>query len=80
MNRRTAMRAGITLNEVAEMYCQLSKAGLISSDKANSVLDAVRVANEIIYQYNALPAPVREHYKVSGGEPSGVYMHDLPQE
>lgn len=78
-NRRTAMRAGIVLNEVAEMYCQLAKAGLISSEKANSVLDAVRVANEVIHQYNALPDLVRKHYKVQE-ESYGVSVRDLAQE
>lgn len=79
INRRAASRAGVTLSEVAEMYRMLAMAGLVNQSKAQEIVDAVHLANEVICQYNAIPNEVRAHYFREVGA-DGVPMQDLAQE
>lgn len=79
IGRRAALRAGRTLNEVADQYRRCAANGVYSAQLAREAAEAVRVANEILYQYYAIPRDIREQYHQEVGA-DGVPMQDMAEE
>lgn len=76
IGRRKAMLAGERLNQVVRHYEKEVQAGLISTESAKAVENAVRTANEIIYQYYRIPREKREEYEV---DEHGVRVQDMAE-
>lgn len=84
ISRWAAMRAGKKLNEVVERLNGKTPDGLrtcrlMPEREAEEVAEAVRIANEVIYQYNNMPKDVREYWHVKEGS-DGVPVQDLFEE
>lgn len=83
LSRRAATRAGRKLNELAERLTEKTVDGLrvsqwLADREAKEASEAIRVANEIIYQYYCIPKDVREFWHQEGGN-DGVPMQDLAE-
>ena len=87
ISRRAAVRAGKKLNEMVERLSGRTPDGmrtcrLMPEREVDELAEAVRIANEVIYQYNAIPKDVREFwwtgYKEAGED--GVPVCDTPEE
>ena len=81
IGRRAATVAGKRLNKMAEMLTKPTVDGLcvcsqVGNREVQEMTDAVRVANEIIYQYYCIPKDVREYWHQEVGS-DGVSMQDL---
>ena len=84
ISKRAAVRAGKKLNEAAEYLNARTPDGLrtcrLMNDRdAEEVAEAVRIANEIIFQHYGIPKDVREFWHTEVGS-DGVPVSDLPQE
>lgn len=69
ISRKTALKAGKTLNAVAAGRDDVLK---------TSFREAVRIANELMYQYYLIPRHIREEYFRE--DTDGVLMQDLLEE
>lgn len=84
VSKRAAVRAGKKLNEVIERLNVRTPDGVRTSRfmtdrEVEELAEAVRVANEIIYQHYGIPKDVREFWHTEVGS-DGVPVSDLPQE
>lgn len=84
VSKRAAVRAGKTLNEAVERLNVRTPDGLrtcrfMTDREVEELAEAVRVANEIIYQHYGIPKDVREFWHAEVGS-DGVPVSDLPQE
>ena len=71
-NRRMVTRAGRTLNDAADY---LRKIGV---SKSNEVESAVRILNEVAYQYYLIPRNIREEF-FREDLSNGVQLHDVAE-
>lgn len=71
ISRKTALKAGKTLNAVADGEERVLKA---------SFQEAVRIANEVMFQYYLIPRHVREEYFREELILDGVRMQAAPEE
>lgn len=83
IGRRAATVAGKRLNVMAEMLTQPAVDGLrvcsqVSDRTAKEMAEAVRVANEIIYQYYCIPKDVREFWHQEVGA-DGIPVQDMAE-
>lgn len=74
IGKRAAMRCGKTLNDLATHCMKMATNGAMSQQAAERTQEAVRVANEIIYQYYIIPRDVREYWHQEVGA-DGVPLH-----
>lgn len=84
ISKRAAVRAGKKLNEMAEHFNERTVEGLrvgrlMTDREAQEATEVIRIANEIIYQYYAIPKDVRECWYVEVGA-NGVPVQDMAQE
>lgn len=84
LSRRAATRAGRKLNEIADHLNEKTVEGLrvsrlLTEREASEATEAIRVANEIMYQYFCIPRSVREEWYREGGDLSGLPMQDLSE-
>lgn len=87
INRRAAMMAGRKLNELVDALRVKNPQGpaylrLMAEKEAEEIAEAVRIANEVIWQYNNIPRDVREFWWTGYEEVNedGVPVQDLPEE
>lgn len=66
ISRKTALKAGKTLNEAADVL--------------TGIKEAVRVANEVMYQYYLIPRHIREEYFRKELAGDGVRMQASSEE
>jgi hypothetical protein len=71
ISRKTALKAGKTLNAVADGSGDVLK---------TSFREAVRIANELMYQYYLIPRAIREEYYREELSADGIQLQDLPEE
>lgn len=71
ISRKSALKAGKTLNALAEGQERILK---------TSVKEAVRIANEVMFQYFLIPRAVREEYYREELAADGVRVQDLSEE
>lgn len=71
ISRKSALKAGKTLNALAEGQERILK---------TSVKEAVRIANEVMFQYYLIPRAIREEYYREELAADGVQLQDLPEE
>ena len=67
VNRRSAVMAGRKLNELVYALRVKNPQGpaylrLMAEKEAEEIAEAVRIANEVIFQYNNIPKDVREFW------------------
>lgn len=67
ISRRSALRAGRRLNELADHFGERTVEGLrvsrlMTDLEAETAIKAVRVANQVMYQYFLIPRAIREEY------------------
>lgn len=84
VSKRAAVRSGKKLNELVEkldstVISGLRVSRLVDGYEAKEAADAVRVANEVIYQYFCIPKDVREFWHQEVGS-DGVPVQDLAEE
>ena len=79
IRRRDATRAGETLNEAARLIGYTCRE-ICMKGTVKRIENAVRLANEIIYQYFLIPREIREQYFREGLGLDGVLMQDLSEE
>ena len=81
-SRRGALRIGNALNNLAEHTKKIHSLypAHVSADDVRAAEQAVRGANEIIYQYYQIPRAIREEYFVKGIEENGLSVQDLAEE
>ena len=84
ISKRAAVRAGKTLNEAVERLNVRTPDGLrtcrfMTDREVEELAEAVRVANEIIYQHYGIPKDVREFWHTEVGA-DGIPVQDLAQE
>lgn len=78
IRRRDATRAGETLNEAARLIDEIGDK--VTNADVLRISNAVRLANEIIYQYFLIPREIREQYFREELGPDGVRMQTPPEE
>lgn len=83
ISRRSGTRAGRKLNELAERFHEKTVEGLrvsrlMTDLEAREATEAVRIANEIIYQYFCIPKDVREFWHQEVGA-DGIPVQDLAE-
>lgn len=71
ISRKAALKSGKTLNAVADGEDRVLK---------TSFQEAVRVANEVMYQYYLIPRHIREEYFRKELAGDGVRMQAAPEE
>lgn len=71
ISRKAALKAGKTLNAVADGSGDVLK---------TSFREAVRIANELMYQYYLIPRAIREEYFREELMTDGVRVCDSPEE
>lgn len=76
LGRRTSMMAGKTLNQMAERIRNLHS--VVNVGDAAEFENAVRIANEIIYQYYLIPKDVREFWHQEVGA-YGIRVQNLAE-
>lgn len=84
ISRRAAVRAGKTLNEVVARLNVKTPEGLrtcrlMTDREVEEVAEAVRIANEVIYQHYGIPKDVREFWHQEVGS-DGVPVSAMAQE
>ena len=70
ISRKTALKAGKTLNAVAAGEELVLK---------TSFQEAVRIANKVMFQYYLIPRHIREEYFRKELAPDGVRMQAAPE-
>lgn len=83
LSRRAATRAGRKLNELSDRLTEKTVDGLrvsqwLAEREAKEASEAIRVANEIIYQYYCIPKDVREFWYQGGGD-DGISLSALDE-
>ena len=71
ISRKSALKAGKTLNAVADGSGDVLK---------TSFREAVRIANEVMFQYYLIPRAIREEYYREELVMDGVRLQDLSEE
>lgn len=79
IRRRDATRAGETLNEAVRLI-GYTCGEICMQGTVKRIENAVRLANEIIYQYFLIPREIREQYFREELRPDGVRMQTPPEE
>ena len=79
IRRRDATRAGETLNEAARLI-GYTCGEVCMQGTVKRIENAVRLANEIIYQYFLIPRDIREMYFRKELADDGVRMQAAPEE
>lgn len=80
ISRKQATSAGKVLNDFAERCRLESMEGQVSPSYALTVTNAVRTANNVIFQYYLIPRAIREEYFRGELMTDGVRLQDLPEE
>lgn len=80
ISRKSATAAGKILNDVAEQMRIESMEGQTLPSYALTVTNAVRTANEVIFQYYLIPRAIREEYFRKELMADGVPVQDLAEE
>lgn len=78
IGRRRALRAGRTLNDAAAIMERMESNRVVPEGTALTLFEAVRVANEINYQYYLIPREVRNKYERRPKD--GVSLHPVAEE
>ena len=78
IGRRRALRAGRTLNDAAMIMERMESNRVVPEGTALTLFEAVRVANEINYQYYLIPREVRGKYERRPKD--GVSLHPVAEE
>lgn len=78
IGRRRALRAGRTLNDAAIIMERMESNRVVPEGTALTLFEAVRVANEINYQYYLIPREVRNKYERRPKD--GVSLHPVAEE
>ena len=78
IGRRRALRAGRTLNDAARIMERMESNRVVPDGTALTLFEAVRVANEINYQYYLIPREVRNKYERRPED--GVSLHPVAEE
>ena len=71
ISRKSALKAGNTLNALAEGQERILK---------TSVKEAVRIANEVMFQYYLIPRAIREEYYREELAADGVRVQAVSEE
>ena len=71
ISRKSALKAGKTLNALAEGQERILK---------TSVKEAVRIANEVMFQYCLIPRAIREEYYREELAADGVRVQAVSEE
>jgi len=71
ISRKSALKAGKTLNALAEGQERILK---------TSVKEAVRIANEVMFQYYLIPRAIREEYYREELAADGVRVQAVSEE
>lgn len=78
IGRRRALNAGNRLNDAARLMLRLEGNRVVPEGTARDLGEAVRVANEIMFQYYRIPRAVRETY-AGEGQDDGVHLCAVPE-
>lgn len=78
--RKSATAAGKVLNDIAERARIEGMEGQTPCSYAASVSNAVRTANEVMFQYYLIPRAIREEYFRGELVADGVSVQDLAEE
>lgn len=84
VSKRAAVLAGKRLNKIADYFKEVTVEGLrvcrlMNDREVSETAEAVRVANEVIYQYYCIPKDVREFWHQEVGA-DGIRMRDVAEE
>lgn len=77
--RRAATRAGKLLNDVSRFIRKQADADLVTAEYAQNTENAVRMANQVMYQYFLIPRNIREEYFREELVQGGVPVPDIPE-
>ena len=82
IGRRRALRAGRTLNDAAMIMERMESNRVVPEGTALTLFEAVRVANEIMFQYYLIPRELRNKYerRFERRPKDGVSLHPVAEE
>ena len=80
ISRKSATAAGKVLNDVAERLRIESMEGHTLPSYAMTVTNAVRTANEVMFQYYLIPRAIREEYFRKELMADGVPLQNMAEE
>lgn len=80
IKRKQATTAGKVLNDIAERHRLESMEGQVSPSYALTVSNAVRTANEVMFQYYLIPRAIREEYYREELAADGVRVQAVSEE
>lgn len=80
ISRKSATAAGKVLNDVAERLRIESMEGQTPTGYAMTVTNAVRTANEVMFQYYLIPRAIREEYFRKELMADGVPLQNMAEE
>ena len=80
ISRKSATAAGKVLNDVAERIRIENMEGQTIPSYAMTVTNAVRTANEVIFQYYLIPRAIREEYFRKELMADGVPLQNMAEE
>lgn len=80
ISRKSATAAGKVLNDVAERLRIESMEGQTIPSYAMTVTNAVRTANEVMFQYYLIPRAIREEYFRKELMADGVPLQNMAEE
>ena len=80
ISRKSATAAGKVLNDIAERLRIESMEGQTIPSYAMTVTNAVRTANEVMFQYYLIPRAIREEYFRKELMADGVSLQDMAEE
>lgn len=80
ISRKSATAAGKVLNDIAERLRIESMEGQTIPSYAMTVTNAVRTANEVMFQYYLIPRAIREEYFRKELMADGVPLQNMAEE
>lgn len=80
ISRKSATAAGKVLNDVAERIRIENMEGQTIPSYAMTVTNAVRTANEVMFQYYLIPRAIREEYFRKELMADGVPLQNMAEE
>lgn len=80
ISRKSATAAGKVLNDIAERIRIENMEGQTIPSYAMTVTNAVRTANEVIFQYYLIPRAIREEYFRKELMADGVPLQNMAEE
>ena len=77
--RRAATRAGKQLNDISRFIRKQADAELVPAEYAQNAESAVRLANQVMYQYFLIPRHIREEYFREELIADGIPLPDMAE-